>query len=186
MIYFLGDSIFEHSLYMDIEDTLLSKLLSAKYDINMVAEDNAKIKDVYPQFNSIKRSLNKDDIIFLSVGGNDLIEEIMDSDDNDTNKNSYKTLELIMRKYTKLVEYIRSYDSITLYVCTIYKPPFKKIYPFHKYVDIWNNNIIRKYKQNIIMLHDLCFENKHFINVIEPSELCVDLLFEKIKNILSV
>lgn len=180
MLYFLGDSIFEHSLYMNLEDTLISKLNAS--DTEMVAEDNARIKDVYTQFDSIKHKIkSNDDILFLSVGGNDMIEEIMN---NDGKKNNDEKLNEIIKQHKRLVNYIRTYNqTITLYVCTVYKPPFKSIYPFHTYIDRWNNMILQKYKQNVIMIHDLCFEKKHFIDMIEPSELCVELLYNKIKEI---
>ena len=65
----LGDSILQNSKYVKKS---VPYFLAEKCNLTTLAQDGATIKDVYKQLETVPGDLSKS-IIFISVGGNDLI-----------------------------------------------------------------------------------------------------------------
>ena len=179
-LIFFGDSILEHSQYVREKQTLEYKLADkyGKDNIFMIAMDNAKIRDVYNQLNNLKEKINKRDVFFLSIGGNDILEKI---NDKSINKES---IDGLYQQHRKLVKYIKSNFDCKLYIVTIYKPPFKQFYNYHPYINQWNQKIVRDYN-DILYLHETCTRKSHFVDYIEPSSECVELMLKSIDSALN-
>lgn len=179
-IYLIGDSILEHSKYITDKSTLETKLKEEYGDDNvvMLARDNAKIKDVYRQIKTLRGDNdNKGNMtVFLSIGGNDILEKIEDKTINDI------TLDDIYNSHKEVVKMIKGLD-VRLCILTIYKPPFLKFFNYHRYIDRWNRYIIKDYN-DVVYIHEKCTKKGHFVDFIEPSSECVDGMLEQIKAIL--
>lgn len=180
-IYLLGDSILEHSHYVKDKYTLETKLKKEYGDDNvvMLARDNAKIKDMYGQIETLKEGMKGDEIdatVFLSIGGNDILEKIEDKTISDS------TLDDIYGSHKKVVKKIKEI-GVRLCILTIYKPPFMRFFNYHRYIDRWNRYIIKDYK-DVVYIHEKCTKKGHFVDYIEPSSECVDGMLEQIKSIM--
>ena len=98
-IILLGDSILENSNYVEqyfnVENNIKKK---HPYVLNL-AQDRAVISNLSLQINHLKnKKINKNDIIFISAGGNDIL-----NDYRFKKKDQTKELNSIFNKYTKLI-----------------------------------------------------------------------------------
>ena len=74
-IVLIGDSMLENSNYVD-KDKTVSSFIKKTHKKNLVlAKDESTVNDIELQLNQITDNLNnKNTYVFLSVGGNDLLE----------------------------------------------------------------------------------------------------------------
>jgi len=180
-IILLGDSILanenyvinpsKNSVYSQLKEALnlkSKKSSNQSYTIYCYAEDNAFINDVYNQLNKLNsQDLNQSqtNIIILSIGGNDLINQ---------------TKTKLKQEYKLLIKSIQEkFPNSKLIICDIYYPKSSYYNQFNDIIKNWNNflsNLINQqnnenYSSNIIYLplSILLTENSDFINSIEPS-----------------
>ena len=159
----IGDSILNNTNYVPVGKSVINYLRGNMVDVINVAQDNAKIEDVYDQIRripDIKSNMN----IILSVGGNDLLE--------------YGPIKPVYEKYIKLVRYITDKYIDTykckLYVLNLYYPKDESMKKYYKIIRNWNSllvNIPIKYNinMNIIDISKIIKEPTDLVHEIEPS-----------------
>ena len=186
-VYFLGDSILDHGKYVHPNDPIDMQLKKANPEIRYVmeAKDNSVIEHVYTQIKHIEPQ--NQDVIVLSVGGNDILDliykEMKNSSIYSDHTNIRKKLSNIIQLHKNLIDHMRETTSGRLYVCTIYYPPFKKMMQFHHLIEIWNEYIINSYLPNVIYMDEICVNKNDFVDTIEPSSICVQKMARYMKSI---
>jgi len=156
----IGDSILNNENYVPKGKSVINYLQNDINVINM-AQDNAKISDVYTQLRkipSIKSDMNMN--IVLSVGGNNLLE--------------YEPIEFVYIQYVDLVSYILATYDCKLYILNLYYPIDESMKKYYEIITKWNsmlNQIPIKYNidVNIINISKIITKPTDLVNKIEPS-----------------
>jgi hypothetical protein len=169
----LGDSILKNNSYVKngkgIDDILIEK---TNGNTHCYAKDESTIVDVYSQLDLISNELNKKSTtIFLSVGGNDILNNYADKEVSikDTNVlgpifNAYKTL--IKSIQTKM-------NESKLVLLDIYYPTNIKLSQYKPILQEWNKMITDFASSNnieVINISNILIESTDFTLNIEPSE----------------
>ena len=172
----LGDSIIKNNSFVKngkgIDDILNEKTNGNSY---CYAKNDSTIVDIYSQLDSIPSDLNnKNTTVFLSVGGNDILNNYV-NDDVDT-KNT-KVLELIFNSYKKLFESIQTkMDQTKMVLIDIYYPTNIKFTQYKPILEEWNKLITDFSKDsannisNVINISNILTDPTDFTLNIEPSE----------------
>jgi len=163
-IILLGDSIIENRNYID-ENKTLTSILKHKYNVLNLAEDGARINSINKQVNT-RATCDTDCTIIISVGGNDILETVMEFNTIDLNK-------LFNRYITMLNHVMKVFNSKNIVLFNIYEPPSYIIRNVIPFVKQWNKKLKSFCSdQNIKMLDIAEFMNEEsdFVNIIEPSE----------------
>jgi hypothetical protein len=143
----LGDSILQNSNYVKKS---VPYLLSNKCNLTTLAQDGATINDVYRQLDTVPGNLSKS-IIFVSAGGNDLI--------------NYAHVNDLIPKYKTLIESIQvKFPNSKIVPLNLYYPPNVQ----NSNIKLWNNFLGSNF--NIIHIDKIMNTPSDFINNIEPSE----------------
>lgn len=177
-IILLGDSILKNNSYVSKDESSVEELLSERTDKKTYcyAQDNATIQNIYSQLNKIPLELNtKDTIIYLSVGGNNIINTyVMTGIDvkDDT------VLSDIFSEYVKLVKTIQKRMNVCdLAFIDIYYPTDNFYRTYYPVIDNWNNKLYdyaNNPKNNIVgvlKVSTVLTQTKDFTFSIEPSGL---------------
>jgi len=170
----LGDSIFKNNLYVSqgnaVEDILKNKNAG---NIYCYAENNSKIYNVYNQLNNIPLELNNpNSTIFLSIGGNDILDRYVERSNPDLNDTDY--LNTIFGAYKKLVKSIKiKMEQCNLVLSDVYYPSSSKYLPYREIITMWNNKVNNYAKEHNIMvlkISSVLTQPDDFALEIEPSE----------------
>ncbi len=162
-VLLLGDSILNNSNYVDYENsvsglikkTYLSSSKSKSSNIILLAQDNAKVEDVYQQIDRLTN--NNIDYIFLSVGGNNILDSKFISLDN------------LKQKYLKLVTHIRAkFSKSKIYLLGLYYPFDIRFKKYSSNINEWNH-FIKNSGYKYIMLDGLLTNKADLVFSIEPS-----------------
>ena len=129
----MGDSIFRNDIYVENGYSVSDQLKKRHDNIYIVAEDNSIIEDINEQYNKIKGRFTKNDVIFISVGGNDILKEysLFDVDDE-------KKLNRIFKKYKKMILKLMKKTKPRIILSNIYLPTDKNIAKLHPILKKWN------------------------------------------------
>ena len=176
-IILLGDSILDNHLYVPkgktVEDFLQRSLDNPYIKIYNFAEDNSTIEDVLNnQVKLIPDILNSSStIIFLSIGGNDIINKFI-IHSKMRNDDPTFVLQTLFIKYKNLLDTIhQKLKKTSLVLLDIYYPTNPL---FHKYIPVlqkWNELLEKNITTNrIIPISKNVRESSDFTNNIEPSE----------------
>lgn len=178
-IILLGDSVFNNNSYVEkgkAVNELLQKNTLENTSIICLARNDSTINNVYQQLENVNIDLNDKLItVFLSVGGNDIIN--LQQQNLDDTFEKYKTL--IGAITTKL-------PNVKLVLLNIYYPANTSKYD--SLIDKWNTNIHLEYESNnkniyILDLANLLKEPSDFVFDIEPSITGGEKIVNKILNI---
>jgi hypothetical protein len=184
----LGDSIIKNNSFVKngkgIDDILNEKTNGNSY---CYAKNDSTIVDIYSQLDSIPSDLNnKNTIVFLSVGGNDILNNYVN---NDVDTKNTKVLELIFNSYKKLFKSIQTkMDQTKIVLIDIYYPTSIKFSQYKPILEEWNklisdfvssynddnsnNNNNNRNNRNLQVLNisNILIESTDFTLNIEPSE----------------
>ena len=172
----LGDSIIKNNSFVKngkgIDDILNEKTNGNSY---CYAKNDSTIVDIYSQLDSIPSDLNnKNTIVFLSVGGNDILNNYVN---NDVDTKNTKVLELIFNSYKKLFESIQTkIDQTKMVLIDIYYPTNIKFTQYKPILEEWNKLISDFSKDsannisNVINISNILTDPTDFTLNIEPSE----------------
>jgi hypothetical protein len=176
----LGDSIIKNNSFVKngkgIDDILNEKTNGNSY---CYAKDDSTIVDIYSQLDSIPSDLNnKNTIVFLSVGGNDILKNYVS---NDVDTKNTKVLELIFNAYKKLFESIQTkMDQTKMVLIDIYYPTSIKFSQYKPILEEWNkliSDFASSYNDNnsnnnlrVLKISNILTESTDFTLNIEPSE----------------
>jgi|LakMenEpi03Aug12_release.lakeMendotaPanAssembly.Ray.scaffolds.fasta_scaffold230861_2 lysophospholipase L1-like esterase len=164
-IILLGDSVFNNNTFVEkgkAVNELLQKNADENTTIICLARNDSTINNVYQQLENVNIDLNNKLItVFLSVGGNDIMN--LQEENLDTTFEKYKTL--IGAITTKL-------PNVKLVLLNIYYPANTSKYD--SLIDKWNTNIHLEYETNnkniyTLDLASLLKDPSDFVFNIEPS-----------------
>jgi len=188
-IILLGDSVLNNKQYVPNDKSVGAFLKKSYPDTNLLAKDDAKIKDVYDQLKDANKQGNQ--FIFLSAGGNDIMKLIDRYGAPARNDNLLEKLrdkvDDIFSDYVKLVDAIQKkipgakVGLFNVYYPVDYSFEFNtdpKI--IEKLITYWNRKLTSKFisfNEDKVMLNnplliridELLTEPGDFINQIEPS-----------------
>jgi hypothetical protein len=169
----LGDSIIKNNSYVKngkgIDDILNEK---TNGNTHCYAKNESTIVDVYSQLDSIPNDLNKKSTtIFLSVGGNDILNNY---GDKEVSIKDTKVLGPIFNAYKTLIKSIQTKmnDSI-LVLLDIYYPTNIKLAQYRPILQEWNKMITDFASTNntqVINISNILTDPTDFTLNIEPSE----------------
>ncbi len=176
----LGDSIIKNNSFVKngkgIDDILNEKTNGNSY---CYAKNDSTIVDIYSQLDSIPSDLNnKNTIVFLSVGGNDILNNYVN---NDVDIKNTKVLDLIFNAYKKLFESIQTkMNESKLVLIDIYYPPNIKFSQYKPILEEWNkliSDFASSFNDNnsnsnlqVLKISSILTESTDFTLNIEPSE----------------
>ena len=173
-IVLLGDSILQNSSYVPrgkaVEDIISKK---SNGTCHCYAKNNAKTYEIQNQVTSIPLDLNNSNTtIFLSAGGNDILDKYVER--NDPNLNDLDYLNTIFGAYKNLVKTIKTkMDHAKLVLLDVYYPKSTKYLPYTNIITTWNHKIYNYAKENnlsVLRISTILTKTDDFILEIEPSE----------------
>jgi len=144
----LGDSMLQNSNYVEKS---IPYLLGQKCKVTTLAQDGATINDVYRQLDNMPGDLSNS-IIFVSVGGNDLL--------------NYAHINDMIPKYKTLMKSIQAkFPNSKIVPLNLYYPPNIS----NPNIKPWNDFLGATF--NIIHVDKIMNMPSDFISNIEPSEI---------------
>ena len=178
-IVLLGDSILNNAIYVkNINHTVYGYIKSKHKNTYQYAKDNSTITDLYNQVDNIPNDIiNENTNIFISIGGNDILQMSMDSETEiDTDEKEIKTkMNNLFKKYMKFLSLLKTTFPLLkkIYLLNLYYPPNFIYHKYYPYIEIWNqiledNQIKMEY--NIIETSNLMTNITDFAYDIEPSD----------------
>lgn len=200
----LGDSIFQNKDYVGINDSVqdnLTNMLSKTNSTGLVlAEDNAQMGSVDSQVKTLEDMKDwggSNDYIFLSIGGNDILNHYQPI----TGHNDLKAFTLVkhkreeanqlFRKYINLVKNIhKKFPSAKIILSTIYYPQDEGYQKYHNVIKYWNQSVIDysklhpKQVSGVLRTDKLVKEPEDFTHFIEPSASGSKKIADGIKKII--
>ena len=169
----LGDSIIKNNSYVKngkgIDDILNEK---TNGNTRCYAKNESTLVDVYSQLDSIPIDLNKKTTtIFLSVGGNDILNNY---GDKEVSIKDTKVLGPIFNAYKTLIKSIQTkMNDSKLVLLDIYYPTNIKLAQYKPILQEWNKMITDFASINnlqVINISNILIESTDFTLNIEPSE----------------
>ncbi len=170
-IVLLGDSILDNKSYVSDGKSVENFLIERNNNVYNLAKDNSKIIDTFNQINNIPIKLNnKNTFIFLSVGGNDILSQYLDKNEDITNTSILKSMLL---SYKNLVKSIKNRNpNSNIILLDIYYPNNLTYKRFHSIIKEWNQmlyNYGKKYNYNVLKISEYLTQENDFSFGIEPS-----------------
>ena len=159
-IVLIGDSIFNNSLFVPFGNSVADQIkLIHGNNVVLCAKDGATIDTCYHQLNVSNIKNDEDYHLFISIGGNDILN------------NDKVEVDKLFEKYVKLVDSIKNkYSKTKIYLLNLYFPTNEKYKKYEKTIIEWNKLISSlSSKYNILRLDDLLTDSKDFTYEIEPS-----------------
>jgi len=171
----LGDSILNNEVYV-ANGKAVNQLLndSTNNRTTCLAKNDATIVDVYDQVGNIpdKLKYSSDTTIFLSVGGNDILNQ---SSDKDGGQVDSKVISTIFSVYKPLIKSIQTImPKAQLVLLDIYYPDNIKYKQFHEAIREWNDKLYKYASENnvsVLRISDILTKPEDFSLEIEPSAI---------------
>lgn len=179
----LGDSILKNDLYVSngkSVDDLLKERTNEKSVC--LAVDDSKIIDVYSQIEKIHDNLNTNyTTIFLSAGGNDILQTFIENDIDTEKKHILKT---IFSAYKNLIKSVKNkLPNANIVLLDIYYPDNMKYKQYHSIINEWNSmiyNYADKNNYSTLKISTILTQPDDFSFDIEPSAIGSRKLVETI------
>jgi len=173
-IFLIGDSILQNKLYANpsIEDYLYDEVEKDK--IFFFAEDNTTISSCSSQITQMNINYNNENsIVFISVGGNDILNKIVYTDNP-----TIEILNNIITDYTFFIKSLflrmNSLKKSNIILLNIYYPTNSYFHKFYSYIDQWNkfiNDFAEKNNYKVLDLTKFMIDKDDFSFSIEPSTI---------------
>ncbi|MGH6931328.1 MAG: SGNH/GDSL hydrolase family protein [Dongiaceae bacterium] len=184
-IILLGDSIFDNAAYLlegqrDVAAQLRDRAAKKDWRVELRAIDGSKAGDVAVQVS--RRPIDTGDVLVVSAGGNDALGHIAVLNDPsqlsaaEFLKMVHDIREAFRVEYRAMLDLLASLGR-SLIVCTIYNPRFPDAevqVAAEAGLSVFNDVIAEEALRRglpVIDLRQVCNEDAHFANEIEPSEL---------------
>lgn len=196
-IILLGDSVFKNEDYVQNDKSvysLLTKQTGRK--VYNYAVNESTILDVYNQINQIPIDLNSENTtIFLSIGGNDIIEKFVERENMNNGTNTNTTLDAMFSAYTKIVKSIQTkMNKSRIVLLDVYYPQSMKLKPYVPIIRMWNtkvenyvndfssSNKIQNVDINVLKISEIMTQPTDLVFEIEPSETGGEKVAKSILN----
>jgi len=175
-IILMGDSVLNNSNYVSEGKSVYDNLKTKLNNVLNVAKDGATINDLYLQLDEIPIELNNTKTyIFISAGGNNILNKQTNTDIN--------------QLFTNYLDFLRALrvklSNVQINIMNLYLPANPRFQSYKKSIDQWNNLINKNSSNvgemyNVIDINSLLTNSSDFVYDIEPSESGS----EKIANII--
>ena len=172
----MGDSVLNNSNYVSEGKSVYDNLKTKLNNVLNVAKDGATINDLYLQLDEIPIELNNTKTyIFISAGGNNILNKQTNTDIN--------------QLFTNYLDFLRALrvklSNVQINIMNLYLPANPRFQSYKKSIDEWNNLINKNSSNvgemyNVIDINSLLTNSSDFVYDIEPSESGS----EKIANII--
>lgn len=168
----LGDSILQNSAYVSDGKSVDELIKERKNGTTFCfARDNSTIVDIYEQVGRIPNNLNNNTTtLFLSIGGNDILNHYVDKENDITETSILKPM---FSSYKKLIEYIRSrFKNANIVLLDIYYPENMKYKQYHSIIKEWNAMLYEYANKNnysVLKISNILTRPDDFSFGIEPS-----------------
>jgi lysophospholipase L1-like esterase len=161
-IVLIGDSILNNNMYVPIGESVADNIkLLHENDVIIGAKDGATISTCYQQLNMNNIINSENYYLFISIGGNDILN------------NNDKNLDNLKKKYIELIDFIKNkYSKTKINLLNLYFPSDEKYDKYKKNIIEWNemiSSLCKKYKYNLLRLDNLLTNTSDFTHGIEPS-----------------
>jgi lysophospholipase L1-like esterase len=169
----MGDSVLNNANYVPSGKSVYDRLKTKLSKVINVAKDGATINDLYGQLDKIPVDLNKSDTyIFISAGGNDILNKRTELSSNDIRRLFDMYMEFLKALRTKL-------GSVNVNIINLYLPTNPRYQSYKTSVEQWNKLINESSNKvgemyNIVDLYALLTSPNDFVYDIEPSESSSD------------
>lgn len=195
----LGDSVFDNKAYLaagerDVIAHLRARLLPADWSVELWAVDGSRVDDVLTQLE--RGRLDPPTVFVLSAGGNDALgyADLLSDSATETFADTLLRLSGIKEQFRE--SYAGLLDRVLdrgqpLIVCTIYNPRFADEtmqQAAEAGLSIFNDVIVQEaFRRDlaVIDLRDVCTDDAHFADEIEPSERGGEAIAEAIAAAIS-
>ena len=171
-IILLGDSILKNNSYVKHGKAIEDLLKEKQPNVYSFAKNSSSIVDIYEQLNQIPTDLNLDStIIFLSVGGNDILTNYVDKETSVENKDPLKPMFIAYKKLIKSIQTKMNLSKLVL--ITVYYPINMKFKQYKPILQEWNKLIddyAREENMEVVHIETMLVEPTDFTLSIEPSE----------------
>jgi hypothetical protein len=177
-IVLIGDSILNNNMYVPVGNSVADniKLLHGN-NIIIGAKDGATIETCYKQL-TINNIINSENyFLFISIGGNDILNNSGSFGTSLNNKNNDKNnkFDNLKKKYIELIDSIKEkYPKIKINLLNLYFPTDEKYNKYEKIIIEWNkmiSSLCSKNKYNLLRLDNLLTNASDFTHEIEPSSI---------------
>lgn len=179
-VILLGDSVFKNNLYVT-EKYSVENRLDRKMNTLGLAEDGAVINDIMQQYNQIPEEWNnKNTYLFISVGGNNILNEYYYTYVSTTN---LKPFNMIWNDYKLQIKKLKSVTKCKIVLTDIYYITdinYRKLYPL---IRKWNDRLrtfAKKEKLSVYKISELVDRPQDFTHSIEPSVIGGQIIADNI------
>ena len=168
-IVLLGDSMFKNNNYVPKEKSI-EYLLKQHLSIQslVLAQDNATINLLYQQYKSMPISMNnKNTNLYISIGGNDLLNVYENNDINDTN-----LFDMIWNLYKITILNLSRITQCNIILTDIYYITDSNYARYIPIIEKWNANLYQfanNHNLKVFKISKLLTKPEDFTNGIEPS-----------------
>jgi hypothetical protein len=184
-IVLMGDSMFDNKNYVYYNETVSKHLMEYHYNTINVAKDGAVISDLKKQLKKIpKKMQNKDNLLFISIGGNNILNAYSLKEDNFGDVTIIKD---IFDHYKTIIDKIILTTKMSVILLDLYYPPKKEEY--FKLIDWWNmylKQFANERNLPILEVSEILNKGDNFVNDIEPSnkggKILSKAIYEKAYN----
>jgi len=175
-IALIGDSILDNDEYTGVDACVFTKVKQKLPEAVVVnfAEDGATTLDINEQLEKIKAKYAKWDYVFLSIGGNDLLEsqELLLLANTEQKQ---KMIESICIRVSEIYTMLQT-DFNKVILLTPYLPVFdgidkESVLQAHQVIKTFNEKLKGIPNVRYEELHPILNSKEDFINHIEPSEI---------------
>ena len=171
-VVLLGDSILKNNSYVSQGKGVDNILEERNIKVYSIAENNSKIVDVYSQINKIPLDINnKSTVIFLSVGGNDILSFYVDQHGDATDTGFLNTM---LSAYKKMIKSIQTrMTECKIVLLDIYYPTSNQFAQYRPIIEEWNTLIANYAHENslgLLEISQFVTSKEDFTLGIEPSE----------------
>ena len=172
-VILMGDSILNNSNYVPAGKSVYDSLKTKLSKVINLAKDGATINDLYGQLDKIPVDLNNTNTyIFISAGGNDILNKRTELTTNEINRLFNTYMEFLKALRTKL-------GSAKINILNLYLPSNPRYQSYKTSIDQWNQLINQSSSKvgemyNVIDLYGLLKNPDDFVYDIEPSESASD------------
>lgn len=170
-IVLLGDSILENSSYAS--PSILEILQNTSHSVLCLAQDNATIESTYLQLYDLPSTLNnKNTFIFVSVGGNDILNKYVYKD---IQSDKHKNIDNIFQDYKSLILSLKKQMDLTnIVLLNIYYPHSSHYKSYYSLIKEWNEllkDFCSKNGFKLLNIAEIMTKEEDFSFDIEPSSI---------------
>jgi hypothetical protein len=170
-IVLLGDSILENSSYAS--PSILEILQNTSHSVLCLAQDNATIESTYLQLYDLPSTLNnKNTFIFVSVGGNDILNKYVYKD---IQSDKHKNIDNIFQDYKSLILSLKKQMNLTnIVLLNIYYPHSSYYKSYYSLIKEWNEllkDFCSKNGFKLLNIAEIMTKEEDFSFDIEPSSI---------------